>query len=290
MGRAVARCTSLFIARPTGTSVACALKVTARSTPHRFPAVAAAKRISDEPAYVLHSYDWSESSLILEVFCRRQGRVALVAKGPKSPAPTSARAAAPAAAAAHLHLAGDGAGDIHTLKGAEWVGGHVMPTGDAAVGPVPQRTAAAPAGAADAHAGLFDVYAGVVRVLASEHGDALEPVLRSFELLLLRDLGLLPTLDAETATLANLRPEGRYTLVAEGGLRTASQADRASLAGSQWRALQKALDEAASYTATLRACAPVAAELKPQLRAVLQYHCGSPVLRTRQLMMDLQSL
>ena len=46
----------------------------------------------------------------------------------------------------------------------------------------------------------------------------------------------------------------------------------------------------ASYTATLRACAPVAAELKPQLRAVLQYHCGSPLLRTRQLMMDLQSL
>ena len=134
------------------------------------------------------------------------------------------------------------------------------------------------------------MYAGVVRVLASEHGDALEPVLRSFELLLLRDLGLLPTLDAETATLANLRPEGRYTLVAEGGLRTASQADRASLTGGQWRALQKALDEAASYTATLRACAPVAAELKPQLRAVLQYHCGSPVLRTRQLMMDLQSL
>ena len=92
------------------------------------------------------------------------------------------------------------------------------------------------------------------------------------------------------ATLAALRPEARYALVAEGGLRTASQADRASLSGSQWRALQKALDEAASYTATLRACAPVAAELKPQLRAVLQYHCGSPVLRTRQLMMDLQSL
>lgn len=28
-------------------------------------------------------------------------------------------------------LAGDGTADIHTLKGAEWVGGHVMPTGDA---------------------------------------------------------------------------------------------------------------------------------------------------------------
>jgi hypothetical protein len=154
-------------------------------------------------------------------------------------------------------LAGDGAGDIHTLKGAEWVGGHVMPTGDALLsGLYLNELLLRLLARADAHAGLFDVYAGVVRVLASEHGDALEPVLRSFELLLLRDLGLLPTLDAETATLANLRPEGRYTLVAEGGLRTASQADRASLAGSQWRALQEALDEAASYTATLRACAP----------------------------------
>jgi DNA repair protein RecO (recombination protein O) len=31
-------------------------------------------------------------------------------------------------------------------------------------------------------------------------------------------------------------------------------------------------------------------ELKPQLRALLHYHCGVPTLRTRQLMMDLQSL
>jgi DNA repair protein RecO (recombination protein O) len=46
----------------------------------------------------------------------------------------------------------------------------------------------------------------------------------------------------------------------------------------------------ASYTATLRACAPFAAELKPQLRTLLQYHCGSPTLRTRQLMIDLQAL
>jgi DNA repair protein RecO (recombination protein O) len=37
------------------------------------------------PPFVLHRYDWSESSLILEVFCRRHGRVALVAKGAKKP-------------------------------------------------------------------------------------------------------------------------------------------------------------------------------------------------------------
>ena len=43
------------------------------------------KRITHEPAYVLHSYDWSESSLILEAFTRHYGRTALVAKGAKRP-------------------------------------------------------------------------------------------------------------------------------------------------------------------------------------------------------------
>ena len=39
------------------------------------------KKISNEPAFMLHRYDWSESSLILEVFTRHYGRIALVAKG-----------------------------------------------------------------------------------------------------------------------------------------------------------------------------------------------------------------
>lgn len=42
-------------------------------------------RIHDEPAFVLHQYAWSESSLILEVLSRQHGRVALVAKGGKRP-------------------------------------------------------------------------------------------------------------------------------------------------------------------------------------------------------------
>ena len=36
-------------------------------------------------AYVLHRYDWSESSLILELFTREQGRLAVAAKGAKRP-------------------------------------------------------------------------------------------------------------------------------------------------------------------------------------------------------------
>lgn len=253
----------------------------------------AVRRVSDEPAFVLHSYDWSESSLILEVFCRHHGRVALVAKGAKKPSSNFRPVLLPLQPLLLTYThAGEGAADIHTLKGAEWVGGHVMPTGDALLsGLYLNELLLRLLARADPHTALFDAYAGVVRVLASEHGDALEPVLRTFELLLLREIGLLPALDAQTLTLAPLQTEDRYALVAEGGLRGAAPGDRAALPGHQWQALQRGLDDdMARFTATLRACAPVAAELKPQLRALLQYHCGSPTLRTRQLMIDLQSL
>ena len=260
----------------------------------------ATRRIADEPAYILHSYDWSESSLILDAFTRHYGRVALVAKGAKKPTSNFRPVLLPLQP---LRLAwglgGElGQGEIHALKGAEWVGGHVMPQGDALLsGLYLNELLMRLLAREDTHAQLFDLYAGVVRVLGSgEHGEALEPVLHAFELLLLREIGLLPALDAETATLAPLAPEARYTLLAEGGLRAAMPGERAALGGAQWLALQRALQEggAASYTAVLRAVAgagvPAGAELKAQLRALLQYNCGSPLLRTRQLMMDLQSL
>ena len=261
----------------------------------------AARRIADEPAYVLHSYDWSESSLILETFTRHYGRVALVAKGAKKPTSNFRPVLLPLQPLRVTYtLGGEGHGEIHALKGAEWAGGHVMPTGDALLsGLYLNELLLRLLAREDAHAPLFDTYAGVVRVLATvdhegEHGDALEPVLRSFELLLLREIGLLPGLNAETSTLAPLHAAARYALVPEAGLRPAVPADRAALSGGQWLALQGALDEPARYTATLRAIAtaeaPVAADLKTQLRALLQYHCGSPLLRTRQLMMDLQKL
>ncbi len=262
------------------------------------------RRITDEPAYILHSYDWSESSLILEAFTRHHGRVALVAKGAKKPTSNFRPVLLPLQPLRLAwSLAGEvGQGDIHTLKGAEWVGGHVMPVGDALLsGLYLNELLLRLLAREDTHAQLFDLYAGVVRVLATvdhegEHGEALEPVLRAFELLLLREIGLLPALDAETATLSPLAPEARYTLVAEGGLRATMAGERAALAGAQWQALQRSLDEGgpAGYTAVLRAVieagSPAATELKAQLRALLQYHCGSPLLRTRQLMMDLQSL
>lgn len=269
-----------------------------------------ARRIAEEPAYILHSYDWSESSLILDVFTRHHGRVALVAKGAKKPTSNFRPVLLPLQPLrVGYTVAGEGQGEVHPLKGAEWVGGHVLPTGDALLsGLYLNELLLRLLARDDTHAALFDVYAGVVRVLATvdhegAHADALEPVLRAFELVLLREIGLLPALDVETATLGALQPQARYTLVAEGGLRGATANDRAALTGAQWGALQRALDavdgkgrpdSGVAYTAVLRVVAgagsAVGVEIKTQLRALLQYHCGSPLLRTRQLMMDLQSL
>jgi DNA repair protein RecO (recombination protein O) len=247
-----------------------------------------AKRSADEPAFVLHRYDWSESSLILEVLTRHHGRIALVAKGAKRPSSNFRPVLLPLQP---LRVTFGGDAEIRTLKGAEWVGGQVMPTGDALLaGYYLNELVMRLLARDDPHPRLFDAYSTAVQVLASSHGEALQPALRAFELLLLRDIGLLPSLDVQTMSLERLEPQGRYTLVPEGGLiRVAESEVRASLTGEQWLSLQQSLDDPASFTATLRQAA-AAVELKPQLRALLHYHCGVTTLRTRQLMIDLQSL
>ena len=248
----------------------------------------ATRRIADEPAYVLHRYDWSESSLIVEVFTRHHGRIALVAKGAKRPSSSFRPILLPMQP---LHLAFGGDAEIRTLKSAEWQGGHVMPTGDALLsGYYLNELLLTLLARDDPHPVLFDVYARVVEVIASQHGEVLQAALRSYELLLLREVGLLPQLDVQTMTLGALQPQARYTLVAEGGLRLVHGDDRASLSGAQWADLQATLALDAPFTATLRACAEMSAELKPQLRALLHYHCGTKTLRTRQMMIDIQSL
>jgi DNA repair protein RecO (recombination protein O) len=248
-------------------------------------------RATHEPAYVLHRYDWSESSLILETFTRHHGRIALVAKGAKRPSSNFRPVLLPLQPL-QLNFSGDA--EIRTLKGAEWMGGHVMPTGEALlsgyyVNELLMRLLARD----DPHEALFDAYAAVVQVLAGDHAGAQaatqSAALRAFELLLLREVGFLPALNAQTLTLAPLTPGERYALVPEAGLREAFD-DEAALQGADWLMLQAALDDRAPFASTLRACAGVNGALRTQLRALLNYHCGVATLRTRQMMRDLQAL
>ena len=85
-------------------------------------------------AYVLHSYAWSESSLILDLFTRDQGRLAVAAKGAKRPY-SQLRAVLLPFQRIHATLGrsshDEGASDVQTLRGAEWAGGSAMLTGAA---------------------------------------------------------------------------------------------------------------------------------------------------------------
>jgi DNA repair protein RecO (recombination protein O) len=247
----------------------------------------ATRRFSDEPAFVLHRYDWSESSLILEVFTRHHGRTALVAKGVKKPSSSFRPILLPLQP---LQIAFGGEGEIRTLKAAEWVGGHVMPTGEALLsGYYLNELLLKLLARDDPHPHLFEVYTDVVRVLASNQGEVLQAALRTFELLLLREVGLLPALDVQTLTLSKLDDDVLYTLVPESGLREC-QRDERGLSGVQWQQLQAVVGDHVPFTTTLRACAQVMQELKHQLRQLLHYHCGVGTLRTRQMMMDIQAL
>ena len=268
---------------------------------HGYARLATSKKITDEPAYVLHRYDWSESSLILDVFTRHHGRVALVAKGAKKPSSNFRPILLPLQP---LHLAFGGDTEIRTLRSSEWMGGHVMPTGESLMaGYYLNELLIRLLARDDSHPTLFDAYALTVHIIAQEakrpHSGAesgseslqtLEVALRAFELMLLREIGFLPSLKSQTANLADLLADTAYVLIPEGGLRAAHAEDRSSLSGAQWLSLQSALDSEMPFSQLLQACSTCLQPLKTQLRTLLHYHCGVTTLKTRQMMMDLQNL
>ena len=236
---------------------------------------------------MLHRYDWSESSLILEVFTRREGRIAIVAKGVKRPTSQFRPVLLPLQP---LLLSWGGDAEVRTLRSAQWQGGHVMPTGEALLsGSYLNELLMRLLARDDPHPQLLDHYALAVRLLA-ERAEVQAVVLRTFELLLLREVGLLSDLAREGSSLAALQPSARYVLAPESGLRLVHGDDAHSLSGEQWRALAAALPSHDPFMATLHACAPALPALRAQLRAVLHYHCGVRVFQTRQLMLDVQAM
>lgn len=245
-------------------------------------------------AYLLHRYDWSESSLILDLFTREQGRVTVAAKGAKRPY-SQLRAVLLPFQRLHVQLAGrprgsDGeAPEVMPLRGAERAGGPAMPAGAALLaGFYLNELLMKLLARHDPHPMLFDVYAQTLPALVDGEDLRVEAALRAFELLLLRETGLLPALDRITQTQRPLAPAGAYVLRAESGLAPVG-ASETGLDAAHWQALQAGLD-ADDLAALQRSCLPVLGGLKPMLRQLLHYHLGTPALRTRQLMMDLQNL
>lgn len=246
-----------------------------------------ARRTVDEPAFVLHRYDWSESSLVLEVFTRHHGRIAMVAKGVKRPTSQFRPVLLPLQP---LQITWTGDAEVRALKAAQWRGGHVMPTGDALIaGAYLNELLMRLLARDDPHPRLFDHFTTAAQLLA-ERPEAQAVVVRAFELLLLRDTGQLPDLSSEGQTFAPLDAAGDYVLLPEAGLRAAHADDHHPLPGARWLDLQAALDEPAPFVPLMQACAEVASVLRIPLRNLLHYHGGVRVFRTRQMLLDVQAL
>lgn len=241
-------------------------------------------------AYVLHSHDWSESSLIVELFTRAQGRIVVAAKGAKKPT-SNFRAVLLPFAPLHAQLGktpADEQSEVHTLRSAEWAGGAPM-LGAAVMfsGFYLNELLLKLLARQDAQPALFDAYADTLDTLAT-NGD--EPAaLRAFELVLLRELGWLPDLSVATVTAQPLDATARYALHPEAGLAP----EASGLPGPAWVALEAALtyaDRRSGGAALRAACVAVAGPLRGMLRAMLDYHLGTAQLRTRQVWQGVQRL
>jgi DNA repair protein RecO (recombination protein O) len=257
--------------------------------PHDVPARAALRRranierVQDESIYVLHSYPWKESSLLLDVFSRQHGRVALVAKGAKRPA-----------SALRAVLMGfqpctaswSGRSEVRTLTRAEWAGGLAPLAGlPLLCGFYFNELLVRLLVREDAHEGLFDAdHQGIAALAQRPHALAaeLEPVLRDFEFALLRELGHLPQLHVEGASSLPVMPDAFYRVDPDHGVSPCRASDLAAVRGEVLLALRDGPPPAGDLA--------LARAAKALMRNLLHYHLSGQMLRTRQLLIDLHKL
>lgn len=231
------------------------------------------------PAFVLHSYPFRETSLVVELFTRDFGRVAVVAKGARRP---KSALRGVLLAFQPLLVSWSGKGELHTLIRAEWHGPYHPLKGLSLIcGFYLNELLLKLMARHDAHERLFDTYMATLRAL----DPAREPsaILRDFEKSLLRELGYAVTLDRDVESGHVIAAEQRYTYVVERGpvaARVDSRGNGVELLG------QTLLDmQSGDYSNAV-----TQQQSKALMRALINHYLGDQVLHTRQLLRDLQEL
>jgi DNA repair protein RecO (recombination protein O) len=154
------------------------------------------RRADHEPGYVLHTYPYKETSLIVEAFTRRFGRVALLARGARRP-----RSAMRGLLLSFhpLRLGWSGSADLGNLIAAEWSGGQPSLAGQGLMcGFYLNELLLRLLPRDDPHEALFDFYNESLGQLSKPDGQA--AALRAFEKRLLTELGYAPLLEQDAAS------------------------------------------------------------------------------------------
>ncbi len=229
------------------------------------------ERVDGDPAFVLHTRPWRETSLIVDILSRHHGRLGLVARGARRAGAVIKTRLIPFQP---LTLSWFGKAQLRTLHAAEWQGGGLMLRGHALMcGFYLNELLLRLLPEGDAHEALFDHYA---RALADLNlRPEVEPVLRRYELALLSELGYAQSL-GHLADGGELDPEARYGYKIETGVVPAG-------AGPVYRGHTLLALAAGDFSQPT-----TLAEGKILMRALLAHYLGDKPLATRQMLLDLQ--
>lgn len=232
------------------------------------------RRVDAQPGFVLHSYPYRETSLIIEVFTRDHGRLALLARGARRPR-SSLRGLL--MAFQPLELSWAGSGEVPTLIKAEWVGGQPLLTERALlVGYYLNELLINLLPREDSHERLFSSYRETLQAMASGVAEA---DLRRFEADLLKELGYGLTLDHDREGRAVL-PDRNYRYEIEHGAMPLSDGESAAIVVRGKTLLDMASgDFADPLTAT---------QAKQFMRALMHYYLGGRTMETRRILRELQ--
>src|SRR5688500_4756938 len=170
------------------------------------------RRADHEPGFVLHTYPYKETSLIVELFTRRFGRVALLARGARRP-----RSAMRGMLLSFhpLRLSFSGSAELGNLTAVDWAGALQPLAGQGLMcGFYLNELLLRLLPRDDPHEALFDAYAEALKELSE--GSLHPAVLRGFEKRLLAELGYAPLLDRDAASRP-IDPEALYMYEPERG-------------------------------------------------------------------------
>jgi len=236
------------------------------------------QRRDAQPSFVLHTYPFRETSLVVETFTRNYGRVGLVARGarrPKSALRGLMMAFQP------LLLSWAGKSELRTLHKAEWQGGIPQLRGLGLMcGFYLNELLLKFLAREDPHDGLFVVYQDAIAALARVPEPA--AVLRRFEKQLLKELGYALILDREADSDRAIDPAKRYTYVIERGPVPLGRGAEAQVEVSGQTLIELENDNFADAT-TL-------AQSKLLMRFLVNHYLSNQELHTRQLLREMQQI
>lgn len=237
--------------------------------------MSARQRVDQQPGFVLHSYPYRETSLIVEVFSRDFGRIGLVAKGARRP---MSQLRGVLMAFQPLLIDWSGGGEMKTLVRAEWLGGQPLLGGQALLCAyyanellmrlMPRE---------DSHPELHRAYGEALRALAANESQ--EVVLRRFELALLQELGYGLCLDAD-ADGVPVQLDGHYAYIIERG---AVSLDEYCVDDPSVVSGKTLLDMACGDFRD----AETLAQSKALMRRLIQHYLGGQVLQSRRVFTEL---